>query len=61
MTGEESDQTAAAAFDPGPEGLLSYEAEYLTHFGRSFFELERRHADHVRLPVAVLQPAENRM
>jgi hypothetical protein len=46
MTGEETDETAAAEFDTGQDEL-SYQTDYLPHPGRSFFELERRHADQV--------------
>jgi len=47
LTGEEEDEIAACALDPGVNGMLTYEADYLPHPGRSLFALERRHAEGV--------------
>ena len=47
LSGEEFDEVAAAALDPGLDRIMSYEADYLPNPGRSFFALERRHADQV--------------
>ncbi|MDY7229137.1 hypothetical protein [Hyalangium rubrum] len=47
LTGEEADETAAVAIDPGLDRSLQYERDYLPHPSRSFFPLERRHVENV--------------
>jgi hypothetical protein len=47
LTGEEEDEIAACAVDPGVDDGLTYEADYLPNPGRSLLALERRHAEGV--------------
>ena len=44
MTGQERDDAAAASLDPGIDHVFTYEKDYLPQPGRSWFPLERRHA-----------------
>jgi hypothetical protein len=45
LSGQEQDEDLAVSIDPGIDGALTYEKDYLAQPSRSFFELERRHAD----------------
>ena len=45
LTGQESDEVVAVSIDPGIDRPLTYEKDYLAQPGRSFFPLERRHAE----------------
>jgi hypothetical protein len=45
LIGQEIDEEAAASIDPGIDRVLTYERDYLLNPSRSFFPLERRHAD----------------
>lgn len=47
LTGEESDESAANSIDPGFDRPQTYEQDYLPRPSRSFFPLERRHAEDV--------------
>jgi hypothetical protein len=44
LTGEEHDEDAATALDPGLDRAFSYQTDYLSQPSRSIFALERRHA-----------------
>ena len=44
LTGQERDDVAAASLDPGIDDVLTYEEDYLPQPSRSWFPLERRHA-----------------
>lgn len=45
LSGQESDEDYAAAINPDFDHLLTYQKDYLQQPSRSFFPLERRHAD----------------
>ena len=45
LTGHKADEEAAVAIDPDLEEFSTYEKDYLPQPGRSFFPLERRHAE----------------
>lgn len=47
LTGQERDETTAVQLDPGLDRWLTYEKDYLPQPSRSFFPLERRHAQEV--------------
>jgi hypothetical protein len=47
LTGEEADEIKACSVDPGVDGMLTYEADYLPNPSRSLFAQERRHAEGV--------------
>ncbi|MDE0330375.1 MAG: hypothetical protein OXL41_00750 [Nitrospinae bacterium] len=47
LTGQEGDEEAAVSMDPGIDRPLTYEKDYLPQPGRSWFPLERRHAQSV--------------
>lgn len=47
LTGQEGDEDAAASMDPGIDCPPTYEEDYLPQPGRSWFPLERRHAQSV--------------
>lgn len=47
LTGEEADEFDAIEIDPGFNRFLSYDDDYLPQPSRSFFPLERRHAEDV--------------
>ena len=47
LTGQEGDEDAAVSMDPGIDRPLTYEKDYLPQPGRSWFPLERRHAQSV--------------
>lgn len=47
LTGDEDMEALAAATDPGLDRGPDYRAQYLAAPGRSFFSLERQHADEV--------------
>lgn len=47
LTGQEEDEDAAVSMDPGIDRPLTYEKDYLPQPGRSWFPLERRHAQSV--------------
>ena len=47
LTGQEEDEDAAVSMDPGIDHPLTYEKDYLPQPGRSWFPLERRHAQSV--------------
>jgi hypothetical protein len=54
LSGEETDEEAAAQTDPGIDRAFSYEEDYLANPSRSFFALERRHADIALLDQGVV-------
>ncbi len=64
LTGEEKDDTAAVEIDPGLDRSSTYAKDYLPHPSKSYFPLERRHAEEalndttVRLPVRVQRTHE---
>lgn len=45
LTGQEQDDDTAAAINPHIDNWFSYEKDYLQNPSRSYFALERRHAD----------------
>ncbi|MFH0727771.1 MAG: hypothetical protein V2B19_15700 [Pseudomonadota bacterium] len=45
LSGQELDEDLAISIDPGIDRFLTYEKDYLSRPGRSFFPLERRHAE----------------
>ncbi len=45
LSGQEVDEEAAAAIDPGIDRAFTYEKDYLANPSQSFFTLERRHAE----------------
>ncbi|HEY8095095.1 MAG TPA: hypothetical protein VIE65_03255, partial [Methylobacter sp.] len=45
MSGQEQDEDAAISIDPSLDRWFTYEKDYLAQPSRSFFALERRHAD----------------
>lgn len=45
LSGEDQDEDIATAIDPGIDSSISYEKDYLNRPSRSFFRLERRHAE----------------
>ena len=47
LTGQEKDEDAAVSMDPGIDRPLTYEKDYLPQPSRSWFPLERRHAESV--------------
>ena len=47
LTGQDEDEDAAVSMDPGIDRPLTYEKDYLPQPGRSWFPLERRHAQSV--------------
>ena len=47
LTGQEADEDAAVSMNPGIDHPLTYEKDYLPQPGRSWFPLERRHAQSV--------------
>ncbi len=47
LTGQEGDEDAAVSMDPGIDRPPTYEEDYLPQPGRSWFPLERRHAQSV--------------
>ena len=47
LTGQDEDEDAAVSMDPGIDRPLTYENDYLPQPGRSWFPLERRHAQSV--------------
>ena len=47
LTGQEGDEDAAESMDPGIDCPPTYEEDYLPQPGRSWFPLERRHAQSV--------------
>jgi len=47
LSGQEIDEDAADAIDPGLNRVLTYEKDYLPDPGCSFFAVERRHAEMV--------------
>ena len=47
LTGQDEDEDAAVSMDPGIDHPLTYEKDYLPQPGRSWFPLERRHAQSV--------------
>ena len=47
LTGQEEDEDAAVSLEPGIDRPLTYEKDYLPQPGRSWFPLERRHAQSV--------------
>ena len=47
LTGQEKDEDAAVSMDPGIDRPLTYEKDYLPQPSRSWFPLERRHAQSV--------------
>ncbi|MDB5601162.1 MAG: hypothetical protein JWN71_3206 [Xanthobacteraceae bacterium] len=45
LSGHEADEERAASIDPGIDRQVTYEKDYLPNPSRSFFALERRHAE----------------
>ena len=47
LSGEESDEDDAVSLDPDIDHFTNYDTDYLSQPGRSFFQLERHHAEMV--------------
>jgi hypothetical protein len=47
LSGEESDEDDAVSLDPDIDRFTNYDTDYLSQPGRSFFPLERHHAENV--------------
>ena len=54
LTGQEDDETTAVQLCRGLDPSLTYEKDYLAEPGRSFFTLERRHAETVLSDTSLL-------
>lgn len=53
LSGDEDDEVAAAKLNPPLGQLFSYDTDYTNDPGRSFFKLERRHAEQVLLDTSL--------
>lgn len=53
LTGEEADETEANAIDSGLDRQFTYDKDYLSQPSRSYFRLERRHANEALEDVTI--------